>query len=221
MRDRLRRSCSDRNEDGFSLVDILIACSLMTVVLVITTPVVTAFYDVNQNEQQTYNNENSIILASEKLTQYIHEAVAPCPTPAQSGCPTSAFTTTTGSSLTFYADTNSSIGPAKVVVTVTGTALSALLYKATGSCPFNGFCDLDMCLLDVVPERRSDLESFEYVALLLPDVHVRKLFDERGRGPEPYRVTSCGGLSGASDHRHSKGPIGRIPDPRVRVGTYL
>jgi type II secretory pathway pseudopilin PulG len=138
MRDRLRRSCSDRNEDGFSLVDILIACSLMTVVLVITTPVVTAFYDVNQNEQQTYNNENSIILASEKLTQYIHEAVAPCPTPAQSGCPTSAFTTTTGSSLTFYADTNSSIGPAKVVVTVTGTALSALLYKATGSCPFNG-----------------------------------------------------------------------------------
>jgi type II secretory pathway pseudopilin PulG len=138
MSGRFRRRLRDRTEDGFSLVDILLACSLMTVVLVITTPVVTAFYDVNQNEQQTYTNENSIILASEKLTQYIHEAVPPCPTPGQSGCPTSAFTTTTGTSLTFYANTNSSIGPSKVVVTISGSALSAVLYKATGSCPFNG-----------------------------------------------------------------------------------
>jgi len=138
MIDRFRRTLSNRTEDGFSLVDILIACSLMAVVLVITTPVVAAFYDVNQNEQATYNNENSIILASEKLSQYVHEAVAPCPTAGQSGCPTSAFTTTTGSSLTFYANTNSSIGPSKVVVTISGTTLSAVLYKATGSCPFNG-----------------------------------------------------------------------------------
>jgi Tfp pilus assembly protein FimT len=138
MSSRFRRSLCDRTDDGFSLVDILIACALMAVVLVITTPVVTAFYDVNQNEQQTYTNENSIILASEKLTQYIHEAVPPCPTGGQAGCPTSAFTTTTGSSLTFYANTNNTTGPSKIVVTITGSTMSAVLYKATGSCPFNG-----------------------------------------------------------------------------------
>jgi prepilin-type N-terminal cleavage/methylation domain-containing protein len=128
----------NRSEDGFTLIEILLAVSLMSVVLVITAPVVTAFYDVNQNEQQTYTNENSVILASEKLTQYVHEAVAPCPTGAQAGCPTAPFTTTTGSSLTFYADTNNPKGPSKVVITMSGSMLSAVVYQATGSCPFNG-----------------------------------------------------------------------------------
>jgi Tfp pilus assembly protein PilW len=135
---RTGRRTDERRQDGFSLIDILIAVTLMTIVLVITTPVVTAFYDVNQNEQQTYTNENSVILASEKMTQYVHEAVAPCPSGAQTGCPTSPFTTTTGSSLTFYADTDNSKGPSKVVVTLSGTTLTAVIYQATGSCPFDG-----------------------------------------------------------------------------------
>jgi hypothetical protein len=100
---------------------------------------VTAFYDVNQNVQQTYNNANQVILASEKLTQYVHEAVAPCPTAMnESNCPTvSAFSTATGNSMTFYANTNNSNGPTEVVVSISGTTLTAVDYQATGSCPFN------------------------------------------------------------------------------------
>jgi hypothetical protein len=139
MSTSLRSRLSHPDEEGFSLVDILLAVSLMMVVLIITTPVVTAFYDVNQNVQQTYNSANQVILASEKLTQYIHEAVAPCPTgTTQSNCPTSAFTTATGNSLTFYANTNNSTGPSEVVVSISGTTLTAVDYQATGSCPFNG-----------------------------------------------------------------------------------
>jgi prepilin-type N-terminal cleavage/methylation domain-containing protein len=131
----------DRFEDGFTLVEIMMVVALMAVVIAITTPVVAMFFDMNSNVQQTYAAENQEILSSETLTQYLHEAVAPCPSGStQTGCYTTPYATTTQTALTFFANVNNANGPAEVTVLVSGTTLTATEYLPTSSsgCPFNG-----------------------------------------------------------------------------------
>lgn len=129
------------SESGFTLVEILITIAILGVVLAITTPVVTAFYDVNGTVQESFNATNQLVLASESLTQYLHEAVAPCPT-GSSKCSTTAFSSTTApsaTSLTFYADTGNPNGPVEVTITTAGSTMTATVYSpAAGTCPFNG-----------------------------------------------------------------------------------
>ena len=128
-------------ESGFTLVEIMITVAILGVVLAITTPLVTAFYDVNGDVQQSFAATNQLVLASESLTQYLHEAVAPCPT-GSTKCSTTAFsssTAPTANSVTFYADTGNANGPAEVVITTTGTTMTGVVYNPTaGTCPFNG-----------------------------------------------------------------------------------
>lgn len=143
IRSKQRRQDPDRaaKEAGFTLVEILITVAILSVVLAITTPVVTAFYDVNGDVQQSFTATNQLVLASESLTQYLHEAVAPCPT-GSSECSTTAFSSTTApsaTSLTFYADTGNANGPVEVVMTTARATMTATVYNPTaGSCPFNG-----------------------------------------------------------------------------------
>jgi prepilin-type N-terminal cleavage/methylation domain-containing protein len=129
------------NEAGFTLVEMMLTCAILAVVLAITTPVVTAFYDVNNDVQQSFNATNQLVLASETLTQYLHEAVAPCPT-SSTKCSTTAFSSSSApsaTSLTFYANTGNSNGPVQVVITTSGTTVTATVYNPTAStCPFNG-----------------------------------------------------------------------------------
>jgi prepilin-type N-terminal cleavage/methylation domain-containing protein len=136
-----RDASTDSGEDGFTLVEMTLALALMAIVLIITTPVVSAFYHVNQAVGQTYTNTDQVVLSSEEITQYLHEAVAPCPSDtketASEGCYTAPFAAATDNSMTFFANTNSSNGPSEVVIAVSGTTLSADVYAAT-SCPFNG-----------------------------------------------------------------------------------
>jgi prepilin-type N-terminal cleavage/methylation domain-containing protein len=131
----------DRAEDGFTLVEITMVVALMAVVIAITTPVVAMFFDMNNDVQQTYSTANQDILASETLTQYLHEAVAPCPSGSvKTGCYTTPYATANQSTLTFFANVNSSDGPAEVTISVSGTTLTATEDAATSSsgCPFNG-----------------------------------------------------------------------------------
>jgi prepilin-type N-terminal cleavage/methylation domain-containing protein len=128
-------------ESGFTLVEIMITVAILGVVLAITAPLVTAFYDVNGDVQQSFTATNDLVLASESITQYLHEAVAPCPT-GSTKCSTTAFSSAsspTATSLTFYANTGNANGPVEVVITTTGTTMSGVIYNPTaGTCPFNG-----------------------------------------------------------------------------------
>jgi hypothetical protein len=111
----------------------------MAVVFAMTTPVIIMYFDLNNDVQSTYTATNQVILASEELTQYLHEAVAPCPSGSTAtGCSKVAFGASTQSSLTFYANTNNPNGPSEVVIAISGTTLTANIYKATSTCPFNG-----------------------------------------------------------------------------------
>ena len=128
-------------EAGFTLVEMMLTCAILAVVLAITTPVVTAFYDVNNDVQQSYAATNQLVLASETLTQYLHEAVAPCP-PTSTKCSTTAFSSSSSpgvTSFTFYANTGNSNGPVQVVITTSGTTVTAAVWNpSAGTCPFNG-----------------------------------------------------------------------------------
>jgi type II secretory pathway pseudopilin PulG len=143
-----RRAAADgrgdgRDESGISLVEVMITVLLLAIVLAITTPTVTMFFDVNNDVQQTYSATNQVVLASEVLTQYLHEAITPCPTPAGTGCTaTAAFAASplpTYNSMTFYADVSNANGPAQIKFFVSGTTFWAQEYLPNAnSCPFNG-----------------------------------------------------------------------------------
>lgn len=121
----------------------MLTVTMLAIVLAITTPAVSMFFDVNNDVQQTYLATNQVVLASEVLTQYLHEAIAPCPANTSvSTCSTTAFssspTTPTNTSLTFYADVNFANGPAMIVLQASGTTFTANEYLPTGGCPVNG-----------------------------------------------------------------------------------
>jgi prepilin-type N-terminal cleavage/methylation domain-containing protein len=133
-----KRPC-DHSENGFTLVEMMVVLTLTSVILLITGPVVAMFFNLNNNISETYAATNQLVLSSEVLSQYLHEAVAPCPpTSTASGCSTTPYSSPGPSSLTFYADTNNANGPAKIVITTTGTTITAMLYQATSGCPFYG-----------------------------------------------------------------------------------
>lgn len=129
--ERGSRPCSD---DGFTLIEMLIAVSVLGVVLAITAPLVSMFMRQTTEEQLTYAATNRVILASEVLSQYLHDAVAPCASPCTpySGTPSQQ-------SFTFYSDTNNANGPSQVTISVSGTTLNATVTAPNaGSCPPSG-----------------------------------------------------------------------------------
>lgn len=130
----------NRGEEGFTLVEMALTVTIMAVVFAMTTPVVMMYFDLNGDVQTTYSAVNQVILASEEITQYMHEAVAPCPSgTTASGCSTVPFGASTQSSLTFYANTNNTNGPSEVVIAISGSTMTVKIYAATAStCPFNG-----------------------------------------------------------------------------------
>jgi prepilin-type N-terminal cleavage/methylation domain-containing protein len=130
----------NRGEEGFTLIEMTLTVTIMAVVFAMTTPVVMMYFDLNGDVQTTYSAVNQVILASEEITQYMHEAVAPCPSgTTATGCSTVPFGASTQSSLTFYANTNNANGPSEVVIAISGTTMTVKIYAATAStCPFNG-----------------------------------------------------------------------------------
>jgi prepilin-type N-terminal cleavage/methylation domain-containing protein len=130
----------NRGEEGFTLIEMALTVTIMAVVFAMTTPVVMMYFDLNGDVQTTYTAVNQVILASEEITQYMHEAVAPCPSGSTAtGCSTVPFGASTQSSLTFYVNTNNANGPSEVVIAISGSTMTVNIYAPTAStCPFNG-----------------------------------------------------------------------------------
>ncbi len=125
-------------QEGFTLVETALTCLLVLVVLAAAFPVVPVFFREANTVQNTYSAVDQLVLASEVVTRYVHEAVDPAPTATSY-----PFLSASGNAVTFYANTAQANGPEEVVVSVTngaaGTrAFQANLYDPTAnSCPFS------------------------------------------------------------------------------------
>ncbi|HXQ43782.1 MAG TPA: prepilin-type N-terminal cleavage/methylation domain-containing protein [Acidimicrobiales bacterium] len=137
------RRADGPGDEGFTLVELAITLAVMAVIIVTVTPVVQVFYDESLAVQRTYNGADEALLTSEIMTRYIREMVEPAP-PSGTGVPTPPFTTATGCSATFYADTGNPNGPQRVVAQAspcTGTHHTFLMSVTApdpNSCPVTG-----------------------------------------------------------------------------------
>jgi hypothetical protein len=127
---RRRARC---DENGFTLVEAALTCLVMAIAMAAAFPTVPLFFGESTVVQNTYSSVDQLVLASEVVTRYIHEAVAPGPS-------VSPFASAAANGTTFYANTGNVNGPDKVVIQVTATpttrTLSLELYApVANSCP--------------------------------------------------------------------------------------
>lgn len=120
-------------EGGYTLVETALTLLVMSIVMAAAFPVLPVFFREGTVVQNTYTSIDQLVLASEVVTRYVHEAVAPSP----SGTP---FAAAGANATTFYANTGNANGPQKVVVQVntvgTSRSFQMSLYTPTAnSCP--------------------------------------------------------------------------------------
>jgi len=99
-----------RSQDGFTLVETMMTCVVMAIVMAAAVPTVSIVYSLTTTVQNTYEAVNQLVLASEAVTRYIHEAVASSPA-------NTPFVSATADTVTFYSDTGKA-GPEKVAAAV-------------------------------------------------------------------------------------------------------
>jgi prepilin-type N-terminal cleavage/methylation domain-containing protein len=126
----------ETSQAGFTLVETLITVLVMSIVLAAAFPVLPVFFRESNIVSNTYQSVDQLVLASEVVTRYAHEAVSPSST-------TNPFLTANANSTTFYANTGKATGPEKLVMQVStvGTArtFGVNLYVANAnSCPITG-----------------------------------------------------------------------------------
>jgi prepilin-type N-terminal cleavage/methylation domain-containing protein len=130
-------------DDGFTLVELAMTLAVMAVILVTVVPVVQVFYAESLAIQRTYNGADETLLTSEVMTRYIREMVEPAPA-SGAGVPVPPFTSATGCSATFYADTGNANGPQLVVAQASPCTGSHQTFTMTltapdpNSCPITG-----------------------------------------------------------------------------------
>ena len=125
-----------RAQEGYTLVETILTVAVISVVLAAAFPTVPLFFGESTSVQNTYQSLDQLVLASEVVTRYIHEAVDPSPSNG-----TAPFLSASANAVTFYANTGNANGPDKVVVQVStdgsGNRTFALdLYPPTANtCP--------------------------------------------------------------------------------------
>ncbi|HLI73178.1 MAG TPA: hypothetical protein VKU86_04810 [Acidimicrobiales bacterium] len=129
----MRPHRSRRDDAGLTLVETAVTCAVIAVVLAAAVPTVSVFFRESTTVQNTYAAVDQLVLASEVISRYVHEAIAPSP----GGAP---FASATGNAATFYANTGSATGPQEVVaqVVTVGSQRSFkldLVNAGSGSCP--------------------------------------------------------------------------------------
>ncbi len=136
---RSRRRVPERGEEGFTLIETCLTVLIMAIVLACAFPTVPLFFGEQTSIQNTFGAVDQLVLASETVTRFVHEAVDDSP-----GGLASPFTSASSNAVTFTANTGIAGAPEEVLVKVTngvsGTRTFGMsLYPATsGSCPPSG-----------------------------------------------------------------------------------
>ena len=139
-----------RPTSGMTLVELLVASSLLIGLLTIVAVSLNAFMTVGNQVQASYANTNSVIPSSTTLQRLIRTMVEPAPPSASSlpSIPTPMFKVgpQTAYSATFYSNVGSTLGPAQIVAAVSGTTFSVTeQLPNAGSCPFSSTDTTDKC----------------------------------------------------------------------------
>ncbi len=124
------------DEGGFTLIETLLTVLVVSIVLAAAFPVLPVFFRESNIVQNTYQSVDQLVLASEVVTRYVHEAVSPSSS-------TNPFSVANANNVTFYANTGKSTGPEKVVMQVTTagsvrTFLVNLYVANANTCPMTG-----------------------------------------------------------------------------------
>jgi prepilin-type N-terminal cleavage/methylation domain-containing protein len=146
------RVARPRPEDGFTLIETAMVCVIMAIVMAIALPTVPLFFGEETSVQNTFGAVDQLVLASETVTRFVHEAVDASP-----NAPATPFVSASGNAVTFTTNTGKSSGPEKDVVNVSNVAGGtrkfgmSLIPAATGSCPpGGGGCNYAGSATDVV-----------------------------------------------------------------------
>jgi prepilin-type N-terminal cleavage/methylation domain-containing protein len=131
-----------RDEQGFSLIEVMVILLVMGILLAITLPIVSTVLQTSSRVNVTYSNVDEQLWLSTTLQRLVRGAVAPTPSVTGSvPVPAFAVGTITSTSMTFDTNTGTSRGPEKVVAkcaptTATGkycattATFSVVIYKA-------------------------------------------------------------------------------------------
>ena len=137
MRSASRRA--DRGDEGFTLIETALTVLIMAIVLACAFPTVPLFFGEQTSIQNTFGAVDQLVLASETVTRFVHEAVDNSP-----GGLASPFVSASSNAVTFTANTGIAGAPEEVVVQVsngaggTRTFGMSLYPAATSSCPPGG-----------------------------------------------------------------------------------
>jgi len=133
---RTLRRAAQRGEEGFTLIETALTVLIMAIVLACAFPTVPLFFGEQTSIQNTFGAVDQLVLASETVTRFVHEAVDNSP-----GGLVSPFVSASANAVTFTANTGIAGAPEEVVVQVANGAggtrtFGMSLYPATsGSCP--------------------------------------------------------------------------------------
>jgi len=139
---RLAKVTMERRTDdeGFTLVELMVAMVIFSILIVMTLPVISTFYTVDTSITNTVGTVGQILPATTVLGRYVRSAVAPAPggippfapigSPAAPGYPSGTLYQAGTNQMSFYSNTGDqvasgalkgdAIGPRLVTLTVSG-----------------------------------------------------------------------------------------------------
>ncbi len=122
-----------RDEEGVTLVELLVALMTLLVLFAMTVPIVDVLFSTVARVNNTYINVNQLLPVSTNLQRFVRSAVEPGP--AVNGVPDPPFVTgaISPTSLTFYTNIGDPNGPAKIVASCTSANPSSGLCDAGGT----------------------------------------------------------------------------------------
>ncbi len=152
------RPHTPKSERGYTLIELMIALALFSLLLAITLPVVTTFFNTNAYVTNSYNNLDQLLPISTNLQSLIRSAVSPAPNISGSlqdpipafGVYSGGQATTPGpntqypiqatyltpTQVTFFANTGNNNGPSLVVAELVGTTFTVYVSQAVATtCP--------------------------------------------------------------------------------------
>ena len=118
------------------MIETALVVLVMSIVLAVVLPTVTVFFSEQTTIQNTFGAVDQLVLASETVTRFVHEAVDASPNP-----PATPFVTASANAVTFTTNTGQANGPEEAVVHVTAGAGGtrtfglSLIPAGAGSCP--------------------------------------------------------------------------------------
>jgi len=144
----MRRKLSQRDDSGFTLVELALVVVTVTILFGMSVPIINTLFDASTRVNNTYKSVNQLLPVSTNLQQLMRAAVSPAPPSSSTGLPVPAFLTGSVSqtSVTFYSNIGDPNGPAMITAScapvvnalcANPSTFTVTEARAVSNCPFN------------------------------------------------------------------------------------